>query len=306
MGWNLFGTPFLHTINYGDMDYGRVMYKYNGTGYVTENSNLDTKTGSLPVGGAVFTQTATLRDEEIVLVGARLPGEAIQTDNMVADYLLLEIRRAYEDTKGIAADNIVLQGVPTDEADGDFNMNVDGVKMNSFDPEEPRIYMERSGGRYSLLSAVDIEGTVDVGVYVGEAGAYEILVPDYCDASDYEVVALKDAVKNTLTDLKEMSYIFNYAEVGEINGRFSISFRKTNSELKDEITVYSPERNTLVVEGMDMTVESVIRIYDVSGRTVDSRRTTSYQETFEIEHGVYVIEVVSEVKERSVRKAYVK
>ena len=36
MSWNLFGSPYLCTMNYEDMEYGRVIYGYANNGYYTD------------------------------------------------------------------------------------------------------------------------------------------------------------------------------------------------------------------------------------------------------------------------------
>ena len=67
MSWNLFGSPYLCAMKYGDMEYGRVIYgQKDGNGnYITRNTELAASTGGyIPAGDAVFTQTATLSDTE--------------------------------------------------------------------------------------------------------------------------------------------------------------------------------------------------------------------------------------------------
>ena len=44
-----------------------------------------------------------------------------------------------------------------------------------------------------MLSAIDREGTIGVGVSLPEAGMYSIGIPEDCEAEDYEYVMLKDA-----------------------------------------------------------------------------------------------------------------
>ena len=40
--------------------------------------------------------------------------------------------------------------------------------------DEPKLYIERNGGRYFLLSAVNIEGSLNIGVSLPKAGEYTL------------------------------------------------------------------------------------------------------------------------------------
>lgn len=40
--------------------------------------------------------------------------------------------------------------------------------------DEPKLYIERNGGRYSLLSAVNIEGSLNIVVSLPKAGEYTL------------------------------------------------------------------------------------------------------------------------------------
>ena len=105
-------------------------------------------------------------------------------------------------------------------------MSSDGVEMAGLDADVAQIYMERGGGRYSLLSAVDVDGTVPVGLYVPGAGTAVIGLGGDCRADDYDTVVLTDALTGRTVDLKEEDYGFYASEAGDVNGRFSIQFNK--------------------------------------------------------------------------------
>lgn len=98
--------------------------------------------------------------------------------------------------------------------------------MAGLDAGAAQIYMERGGGRYSLLSAVDVDGTVPVGLYVPGAGTAVIGLGGDCRADDYVTVVLTDALTGRTVDLKEEDYGFYASEAGDVNGRFSIQFNK--------------------------------------------------------------------------------
>ena len=306
MGWNLFGSPFLCTMNYEDMDYQRVIYVYKDkyiSGLPTWNREIsEVQDGNIPAGSAVFTQTATLASSETVPVGHRAADVAEAA--VYAGNLAVEFARADAGDEA-DADLIQITAVPAAESKSGFDVNADGVKWMNGKADMPQIYMLRDGGRYSLLSAVDIDGSVAVGVSVSAPGNFEFRIPDDCDTYDYEVVVLKDAQLGTLTDLKEAPCSVYLPEAGEVNSRFSISFRRIDeTSVLDGVQVYTPYEGMFTVEGM--RGESVIRYYDASGRMIGQRRSSSYQETFRAVRGVYLVEVECEGMEHAVIKVLVK
>ena len=305
MGWNLFGSPFLCTMNYEDMDYQRVIYVYKDkyiSGLPTWNRGTRAvQDGNIPAGSAVFTQTATLASSETVPVSHRVADVAEAA--VYAGNLAVEFARADAGDEA-DADLIQITAVPAAESKSGFDVNADGVKWMNGKADMPQIYMLRDGGRYSLLSAVDIDGSVAVGVSVSAPGNFEFRIPDDCDTYDYEVVVLKDAQLGTLTDLKEAPCSVYLPEAGEVNSRFSISFlRIDEASVLDGVQVYTPYEGMFTVEGM--RGESVIRYYDASGRMIGQRRSSSYQETFRAVRGVYLIEVECEGMEHAVIKVLV-
>ena len=221
MSWNLFGSPYLCTMNYEDMEYGRVIYGYANNGYYTDGMEADGERtrGNIPVGSAVFTQTATLKETETFTVGMR---KAEIDHNTRSTKLALYVasasgKRGLEENDGIY-DELQLTAVPSEEASTEFDLARDGVKWMN-DNGEPEIFAVRDGGRYSLLSAIDREGTIGVGVSLPEAGMYSIGIPEDCEAEDYEYVMLKDAATGKAADLKEGAYSFRTAEAGVAEGR---------------------------------------------------------------------------------------
>lgn len=247
MSWNLFGSPYLCAMNYSDMEYGRVVYGYDENVYKTVNT-ANVTMGHIPAGSAVFTQTATLRDEEIFTV--KQPGADGKSGEAFANMAPLSVAvypaGAMADN-GVTPDILQLDAVPASEARNEFDMSSDGVKWMA--GGEAQIYATRSGGRYSLLSAVSIDGKVAVGVTVPEPGMYTIAVPDDCMAEDYETVVLEDAVTGRTVDLLEGGYDFTTVEEGDIIGRFNISFNR-KAAAGDDIRAYFTADDIIRVEGV--------------------------------------------------------
>lgn len=288
MSWNLFGSPYLCAMNYSDMEYGRVIYGYEG-GYKTVKTYGDGGAivdGHIPAGSAVFTQTATLKDGETFTV--KQPGADGKSGDAFAKKAPLSVAvypaGAMADN-GVTPDVLQLDAVPASEARNEFDMSADGVKWMA--DGEAQIYATRSGGRYSLLSAVSIDGEVAVGVTVPEAGMYTIAVPDDCMAEDYETVVLEDAVTGRSVDLLEGGYDFTTVEEGDIIGRFNISFNR-KAAAGDDIRAYFTADDMIRVEGVEPGDN--ISVYSVDGMRVASVTANSNVE--DVRASVAVVAIV--------------
>lgn len=284
MSWNLFGSPYLCAMNYSDMEYGRVIYGYGGNKYNTINTANETS-GYIPAGDAVFTQTATLKEKETVNVSssAKKNGDSYAATSSLS----VSIKRTGEASEDDAAYGDVLQldAVPASEARNEFDMSADGVKWMA--GGEAQIYATRSGARYSLLSAVSIDGKVAVGVTVPEPGMYTIAVPDDCMAEDYETVVLDDAVTGRSVDLLEGGYDFTTVEEGDIIGRFNISFNR-KADAGDDIRAYFTADDMIRVEGVEPGDN--ISVYSVDGMRVASVTASSNVE--DVRASVAVVAIV--------------
>lgn len=286
MSWNLFGSPYLCAMNYSDMEYGRVIYGYSESenAYNTINTANETS-GYIPAGDAVFTQTATLKEKETVNIIASAQKNG--TPYAAMSSLSVSIKRtgvASEDDVAYG-DVLQLDAVPASEARNEFDMSADGVKWMA--GGEAQIYATRSGGRYSLLSAVSIDGKVAVGVTVPEPGMYTIAVPDDCLAEDYETVVLDDAVTGRSVDLLEGGYDFTTVEEGDIIGRFNISFNR-KAAAGDDIRAYFTADDIIRVEGVEPGDN--ISVYSVDGMRVASVTASSNVE--DVRASVAVVAIV--------------
>ena len=299
MSWNMFGSPFLCGMNYSDMQYGRVIYLKNGNTFASVNTmDGDAADGALGAGSAVLTQTATLADYETFEITPRSP--ALGDDTARSGNLAVSVMR--DDSE--AADEFVLTAVPGDEASETFSLANDGVKMMSVDTTASQVYMMRDGHRYSMLSAVDVEGTVPVGLRLTDAGSYAIAIPDDCPAYDYETVILTDNATGRVVDLLDAPYRFNVAAGGDVEGRFTLQFNTSLSEGVGTVNVYSDSEGNVIVEGLETGMR--IRLYDASGRMTANRIAASPTETFTgCERGVCLVQVIDGDSEPQVFKAMV-
>lgn len=305
MSWNLFGSPYLCTMNYEDMEYGRVIYGYANNGYYTDGMGADGERtqGNIPVGSAVFTQTATLKETETFTVGMR---KAEIDHNTRSTKLALYVasaagKRGLEENDGIY-DELQLTAVPSEEASTEFDLACDGVKWMN-DNGEPEIFAVRDGGRYSLLSAIDREGTIGVGVSLPEAGMYSIGIPEDCEAEDYEYVMLKDAATGKAADLKEGAYSFRTAEAGVAEGRFTLSFKRMDADQRHAIYVKSGMGKATVFGVNDGDVVTVVT---VDGKAVAVEEAVGSEVTFALAKGAYLFKVAGADGRTTVVKAMVR
>lgn len=295
MSWNMFGSPYLHAMNYGDMEYGRVIYmgaSYNAINTAENNS------GSVAMGEGVFTQTATLQDYETFTVAAPTAG----SDPQGLRGLLVTVAPADAEE---ADDFIQLKAVESEDASSEFNIAADGVKWMSDDASVAQIYMARNGGRYSMLSALDINGAVSLGLTIPEAAAYTIAIDEEAWMDEYETVVLEDKATGQMVDLLEGAYQFQAPEAGTVEDRFSIRFNRIVDGLGDNVKAYSPSAGMIRVEGA--AAGSLVRIYDLNGRCIRVGETPAGNYDVNVgPKGIYLVEVQQKEAEPVVKKVQVK
>lgn len=305
MSWNLFGSPYLCAMNYGDMEYGRVIYGYTEGAYKTINTAGETAGGYIPAGDAVFTQTATLKDAEIV--GIKTSEQKDGVPYAAAANLTVGLSQAGA-TRAAGADKtdvLQLNAVPENEARNYFDIASDGVKWMAAD-SVVQLYAARSGARYSLLSAVSQGGEVAVGVTLPEPGMYTFYIPETCDAGSYESVVLKDAKTGKQTNLLDGGYDFTSVEGGDISGRFTISFNRMLDDDKNaDIRAWSPLRDRVSVSGVE--AGDRIAVYSADGVQAASCVASSSVENIQASvSGVAVVEITRDGRTIAVRKVKMK
>lgn len=295
MSWNMFGSPYLHAMNYSDMEYGRVIY--TGSSYETKNTADTNTSGSVAMGEGVFTQTATLQDYETFTVAAPTAG----SDPQGLRGLLVTVAPADAEE---ADDFIQLKAVESEDASSEFNIAADGVKWMSDDASVAQIYMARNSGRYSMLSALDINGAVSLGLTIPEAAAYTIAIDEEAWMDEYETVVLEDKATGQMVDLLEGAYQFQAPEAGTVENRFSIRFNRIVDGLGDNVKAYSPSAGMIRVEGA--AAGSLVRIYDLNGRCIRVGETPAGNYDVNVgPKGIYLVEVQQIEAEPIVKKVQV-
>lgn len=303
MSWNLFGSPYLCAMNYGDMAYGRVLYGYTADTYKTVNTANETA-GYIPAGDAVFTQTATLRERESVSIA--LPSSSGRQGDAYASSARLQLMlspaeatRATADGAS-AADVLQLNAVPADEARQDFDLGADGVKWMST-AAVPQLYAVRSGNRYSLLSAVSEEGETPLGVTASKAGTYQLGI---AGNEGYETVELTDHLTGRTVDLTAAPYTFTLPADTCIDQRFTLRFRTLDDEGADGgIRIRLQDDGSICVSGLEPGQR--IQAYSVGGQLEWKHVATESQCVFRLQRGVHVVEVREGGTKRAVSKLMV-
>lgn len=298
MSWNLFGSPYLCAMNYSDLEYGRMLYGYNGSYRTVNTAEVGTEGGHIPAGSAVFTQTATLRDAETFSVKQPFGSKSGKAFSRFAPVqVVIESLATTKSADQTLRDDIGLSTVTPEFASTQFDLGSDGVKWMAGDETIPQIYMQRDGGRYSLLSAVNVEGSVEVGVRVGEPGDYLLYLPEKLDLSDYSSILLTDRHAGKMVDLKQGSYAFTATRATDMEGRFSLSFNRSIEAVDLEVKFYSPTPGVVIVEGLPEHAR--VNWYTTMGRLVEIREAANWKETFYLRSDIYMMEVYDmEGKER--------
>lgn len=301
MSWNLFGSPYLCAMNYGDMEYGRVLYGYVGGTYQTVNTANETE-GYIPAGDAVFTQTATLKDNETftVATSASQQGDAYASAARLQLTLSpAEATRATAD-EAPASDMLQLNAVPADEARQDFDLGADGVKWMST-AAVPQLYAVRSGNRYSLLSAVSEEGETALGVTAPKAGVYQLGI---VNNEGYETVELTDHETGRTVDLTTSAYTFTLPADTCLDHRFTLRFRTLSDEgAAGGIRIELQADGSICVSGLEAGQH--VQAYSVGGQLEWKHVATESQCVFRLQRGVHLIEVSEGGTKRAVSKLMV-
>lgn len=301
MSWNMFGSPFLCAMNYDDMEYGRVIYKKGGGTDGTNNTyasvNTSEASGSIEAGSAVFTQTATLQTSEVFNVNQR-------TSALSEAGTRTRLAVAVAPQGQGEQDELTLTAVPTEEASDQFNMAADGVKMMTVG-KAAQIYLERGGKHYSMLTALDLEGKIDVGVLAPESGMYSIFIPEDCPMDEYETVVLEDKTNGRMVDLLEGGYDFQMNEAGTLNSRFTLSFNRELAEqgltrIRIQAMGNGQVRITGLMDGDHVTA------YQENGTMTYSQRVASAEKNIALPGKVCLIKVVAADGSEIVKKLVIR
>ena len=311
MGWNIIGSPLYCSMNYADMQYGRMVYWLDTAGgkAVFADLNTDTSagnTGHIPPFDGVFTQTATLDNDntEQVKVAQTLDvegqpyGQAARMAVRLSHDGGVVSRGGGQDAD---ADMFCFNAVPSDMAHTGFDMGVDGVKWMA--DSVAQIYATSGKARYSTLGAVSEDGVIRLGVDVPEAGRYRIAIPEGVDTDGYEAVLLKDAKARRTVNLLDGGYAFTADGSCSLQSRFSLSFKHAADGSDMTVTMRRVAPTRIRVAGL--LPDDVVRVYLPDGKIANEARASQSAVTMSVgTEGVVVVEVTrgnSKVCARKIR-----
>ena len=282
MGWNLFGVPYLCSYATERMSIDHILYTYDpeASRFVSINS---WEGNTIAPFSAVFTQTATVKEsEELLFAKPVIPLNTLPAPHGVQLKISGSNLSAGCDYVSVIADN--MYGEPMN-----FDMGNDALKMMSFDPRIPQIYVyNEKGVRFAHTQTADIEGETPVGIYTGESGIYEISLTEDSEYDRYDAVVLTDRSTGRKVDLKHAPYSFTVDDRAMETGRFSLSFKTLSDEMQQP-TFYSPGKRQLRI--VNLQGGESIGIYDTLGRQRASRKAYGESEEFELESRVYMIRI---------------
>ena len=281
MGWNLFGVPYLCSYGSEGISIDHILYTYDteSANFVAMNS---WEGNTIAPFSAVFTQTATvLESEKLSFEKPAIPLGVLPAPHGLQLTISGTNSSAGSDRVSLVADQV------SDALA--FDMGSDALKMMSFDPRVPQIYIYNADGvRFAHTQTADIDGETPLGVYTGESGIYEIALTDSWNNDDYEAVILTDKSNGCKVDLKRSSYKFVAEDGAAESGRFTLSFGNISDEMLRPM-FYSPSKRMLRV--VNLQGGETINIYDALGRQRVSHTAYGTVEEFEIESGVYVVKI---------------
>lgn len=313
MGWNLFGAPRLCSTNLSDMEYGRIVYTYNNGTFETRTTDTEERRSDayIPSMDGLFTQTATLSADNEEHITISYNGTTHQDKSFYDPVTRMAVAISpmeatpsadYNAANNTAAeayyDEVVFNAVDATSARDYFDMGADGVKW--MQRGRAQIYATSGEARYSLLSAVNRDGEMPLGVSIPEEGAYTIAIPDNADTSDYEAVMLKDMTTGTETNLLDGAYMFN-AGKGEENNRFTLSFHRLSVN-GSGISVSRDGENRVKVKGLQE--DDILNIYSSEGFMTNSTVATkgTMIMSVDVHGGIAILEVTRNGKRIYLKK----
>lgn len=305
MGWNLLGSPYLCAMNYADMSYGRMIYAFDSdeNDYVPINT-AGMASGYIPAFDAWFTQTATLKSYEnfsVKCVNPRIGSAYEQNTNIDIGFGSDDLgatprQRATRANEATTSQDVLhLSLAAPTEARAYFDLSADGVKF--VNDAKAQLFAEREGGRYALLTALNDEAALPVGVNIPKAGNYTFSLPKGHAADDAcEAIYLNDLVKGRSVNLKREAYRFTATEAGEISGRFTLTFRaaalpNNGADGADAIRI-TPQPMQQRIEVSGLQSGDVVRLFTTTGQlltTASAEGEVLYLPT--TQRGVHIVEV---------------
>ena len=111
-----------------------------------------------------------------------------------------------------------------------------------------------------------IDDKIDLGVYVTQAGTYQIAIAGVDGLFENQNLFLYDTELNIIFNLKKQPYSFT-ADAGQINNRFQLIFKNNQLDLSEEQNVLVATNASIGVYSNSDAIQS-ITVYDVLGQLI--------------------------------------
>lgn len=327
MGWNLIGMPYLvsnfdtgettlttttddgnggsttvTTETYG-MNIPHLFYSLNNNGgyethqswttYGADGTSITTSAGTLSLGEAFFTQTATLEDkEELTFLRPIYNDEITRT----ATRALLEV------INEAGSDAIVLnpetenENTTRSETLIEYKQGSDGLKLRSLNRELPQLYVNTATGkRLSLLSSAPTGVEIDLGILVPHAGEVSFTLPCPEAFAEHEAVWLKDSRAGTIVNLLTDNYTLWAEKSGLHEGYLTLQIGGPVPQLNPDGKTEEGNHIVFVHKGrlhiQRLAPGDEITVYTSDGKIIHRSTATETTHTLQVSPGLYLVKV---------------
>lgn len=288
--WNLIGLPYLSAFNLlgATQDFAPYYcYKYKTKGYEAimpdESYVVDPYTSFfMQAWGAP--NVVTYNSNNITLRAAK-----------VVDYdeiSMILSNQKYSDKTRIRLKN--------DGKDG-YELGNDAVKLMSSAKQVPQVFTKTNGYNLAVNSLPKNTKKVDLGVYIGEKGTYNLKLIDTEKINKCSQVILIDNITGTQTDLlaENEGYAFDSDKVGTTN-RFSLLLISEGTSAieatEGQNILIQAIGDNLYVDGLDR--EATVLVYDLSGKLVQQFVNVHNNDALPLDNtGIYVVDVKNETQQ---------
>ncbi|KAB2918592.1 MAG: T9SS type A sorting domain-containing protein [Bacteroidetes bacterium] len=198
----------------------------------------------------------------------------------------------------------------------DYSMDI--YKFKSFSDEVPTLYTELAGEGMMSLNALPIKESYTMPLFIesfkdGKEYTFSPITEEYLGYFDVELVDNKTGVKTMLLD-KNYSFKYDAAYKG---ARFTLNFTKKSTTSVDEL--FSPEKMyaytneggiNVVYSNRNTATTATVEIYNIMGQKLFSTQTAAgvetvtYQPAATAQANVYVINVTSNGKTKTIKVVY--
>lgn len=286
--WNYIGNPYPCYYDIYYLDFTAPITVWNGSSYLAR-SITDDKLALAPM-QAFFVQKPDAVDRIVFHKEGRQVESTPNHASMAPRYAPNQNkdRKLFDFT--ISTDTIVdeTRVVINDKASLAYEIERDAAKFLSMDNEVPQMYtIDNDQAKLAINERPMSDSIVNLGVYIGKPGSYTI------DASRCPgEVQLIDQVSKISINLNEESYTFDIEQVGFINNRFILKFKKGSSNV-----IETRANNTIKIQpvngGVDIesSVSTWANIYTIDGRLVSNVKCQSGCTHVNLPNGIYLVQV---------------